>query len=488
MGAYYPIEDDCKLNDNISIYPAPPALRYGQEPEGEFESVLTSLNIDWRWGNWDFTSVTGYSDYKLEDETSYVAAQGNITAKQTEKNETFSQELRALSDFEGPLNFLVGVNYQDADFSFQNSSQIILAIPDSRNGRADSQEHLATQDATSKSVFGEIIWDIADQWTLTAGARYTDEEKDAVYDLFFVNEWFEIIFGFPFWLPEGTVIKDNFEDDNVSSQVTLSWEPSEQWNLFASYREWFLPGGFSLGATPQAGLKLSDFQFDSEEVEGYEVGFKALLFNDRLSLDVIAYDYEFTNLQVNLYVPETASFVVGNAGEALTSGVESNVRWLVSEQLQLHASATWNEGEYANYNSQCYTLQSAKQGCDPATNTQDLDGKSLPRAPELTFGAGGLFTVPMGSLTLFLGGDAYWSDDNQLETTNSPFLVQDSYWRLDVSAAVETTDGKWRASVIGRNVTGEDVGIFGATRGFTNDQLATIQRLERWNLELTYKF
>jgi outer membrane receptor protein involved in Fe transport len=486
IGAYYPIADDCKLNDTVTLYPGPPG--FVDVPESDFDSVLTSLKLTWTVGDWGLTSVTGWSDYTLDDQTGYVAAQGNITAKQRESNRAFSQELRALSDFDGPLNFLVGINYQAADFLFRNASQIILAIPDTRNGRVESQDHTATQDSESRSLFGEVTWDISEQWTLSAGARYSEEEKDAKYKLPFVNEWFETVFGFPFWLPEGTVIRDKFEDENISPQVTLQWSPVSNWHWFASYREGFLPGGFSLGATPQAGLELSDFQFDSEEVRGFEVGFKALVLDDSLSIDVIAYNYKFTDLQVNVYVPDTASFVVGNAGEAKTKGVESSIRWQATDRLQLYASATYNSGEYSNYITQCYTLQTAAQGCDLPTNTQDVSGGPLPRAPEYTFGGGGLFNYPIGDMTLSLAADAFWSDDYQLENSGSPYLKQDSYVRLDVTVALEGADRRWKAAMIGRNVTDEAIATFGATRGFTNDQLATIQPLRRWGVEFTYRF
>jgi len=258
--------------------------------------------------------------------------------------------------------------------------------------------------------------------------------------------------------------------------------------IFASYKTGFLPGGFSLGATPQAGLELEDFQFDSQEVEGFEIGFKTRLLDDRLSVDVIAYDYEFTDLQVNLYVPATASFVVGNAGEANTTGVEAGLRWQATENLMLRSSASYNNGEYADYRSQCYTLQTAAQGCDPLTNTQDLDGASLPRAPEFTFGVGMMYTVPLAFGNLSLAADANWSDEYQLETTNSPYLVQESFWRMDASIALESCDGHWRAMLIGRNVTDETITSFGATRGFTNDQLAELMPLRQVSAQVTYRF
>ncbi|MBK8308957.1 MAG: TonB-dependent receptor [Gammaproteobacteria bacterium] len=384
--AAYPIVDydNCKLDDHITVYPGPPGLEFAQRPEGKTDAVLSSLKVDWNLGSWTLTSVTGWNDYTVDDETGYVSSQGLISAKEQESNTAFSQELRALSDFKGPLNVLVGVNYQETEFKFRNASQIILAIP---------------------------------------------------------------------------------------------------------YKTGYLPGGFSLGATPQAGLTIDDFLFDSEEVKGFEVGFKTLLANDRLSVDVVAYSYEFSDLQVNLYVPVTASFVVGNAGDATTQGVETNFRWQATDQLQLRASASYNEGEYSSsYITQCYTLQRARAGCDPITNTQDLDGKALPRAPKYTFGVGGQFMVPLDFGNLSLAADANWSDHYQIETTNSPYLVQDSYWRVDASVALESCDGHWRAMLIGRNLTDETITSFGATRGFTNDQLAELMPLRQVSAELTYKF
>lgn len=488
IGAYYPIADDCKLNDKITLYPGPPGTDFAQHPGGKFHSVLTSLNMNLVLGHWTLTSVTGWNKYTLNDETGYVADQGNISAEQRETNKAFSQEFRARSSFDGPLNFLFGINYQKSDFLFRNASQIILAIPDPRNGNVASQDHTATQDSKTRSVFGEITWDITKHWILNAGARYTKEEKYAKYRLPFVNENFQTVFGFPFWLPEGTIFKNRFTDDNVSPQVTLKWAPGSNWNLFASWRTGYLPGGFSLGATPQAGLTLQDFLFKREKVKGYEVGFKGKFLEDSLSVDIIAYNYKFTDLQVNVYVPTTASFVVGNAGEATTKGIEANTRWQATEFLQLHAAATYNVGEYKNYSTQCYTLQTAAQGCNPVTGAQDVSGDPLPRSPKYTFNGGAILSYPIGGVLLTFATDVVWSDKYQLDSSNSPFLRQDSYTRVDLTLAMQSADGKWKGAIIGRNVTDEAIATFGATRGFTNDQLATIQRLKRWDLEFTYHF
>ena len=391
-GAPYAPVSTCQLGNKITVYQAPEILGYGPKPGTSMNSYLSSLKVDWKVGGWDITSVTGSNKYSLDEQTSYVASQGTITAAEAERNTAYSEELRALSNFQGPLNLLIGVDYEHAYYKAPNSSAIILLIPDPRNGNASSQAHDSTQTAKTFSAFAEVMWQITPQWSLSGGARFTDIKKDSDYLVTFVNQNFVTVFGFPFWLPEGTNYSNNFHDTNTSPQVTLEWKPDETLNVFASYRTGYLPGGFSLGATPQAGLTLQDFLFDSEKVKGFEIGVKKQLFDHRLSLDLIGYDYKYTNLQVNLYVPATASFIVGNAGEAKTRGAEFGARWQVSKELSVHGTATYNKATFEDYNTSCYTLQTAAEGCDPTTNTQNMSGKPLPRAPETTFGLGGVLT------------------------------------------------------------------------------------------------
>ena len=482
-GAFYPAVDNCKLDNHTTVYAAPPGLGYGEKPFTVNNSVLSSLKVDWKLGSFDLTSVTGVNHYSLNEETGYIASQGLITAAESERNTGYSEELRALSNFEGPVNVLVGVNYAHTDFRFYNTSQIILAIPDPRNGNASSQGHVATQTGKSTSVFAELMWQISPQLQLSGGARYTDEQKDAAYNVDFVNENFLTVFGFPFWLPEGTKLSNKFKDTNVSPQATLEWKPDEGTNVFISYKTGFLPGGFSLGATPQAGLAINDFLFDSEKVKGYEIGIKKQLFDRRLSLDVVAYSYKFTNLQVNLYVPATASFVVGNAGEAKTRGVEFGARWRATDAFALHALATYNKGTFGDYITSCYTLQTAAEGC--SAGTQDVSGKPLPRAPKITASVGGTYQQPItAQWGVNLALDGFYSGKYQLEQSEN----QGSYVRLDASVALETADNKWRVALFGRNLTNKAIATFGATRGFTNDGLAEIQRLRTVTLQATHRF
>ena len=73
-----------------------------------------------------------------------------------------------------------------------------------------------------------------------------------------------------------------------------------------------------------------------------------------------------------------------------------------------------------------------------------------------------------------------------LEQTDNPYLKQDAYTRLDASLALVSHN--WRFALLGRNLTNQTIASFGATRGFTNDELAEIERLRVVALEATYTF
>ncbi len=60
--------------------------------------------------------------------------------------------------------------------------------------------------------------------------------------------------------------------------------------------------------------------------------------------------------------------------------------------------------------------------------------------------------------------------------------------RVDANLGLETADGHWKAAFIGRNLTNEAIAVFGATRGFTFDNLAVIQRLREMRFQLTYRY
>src|SRR3546814_16739188 len=89
-------------------------------------------------------------------------------------------------------------------------------------------------------------------------------------------------------------------------------------------------GGFALSSTITAASVLSNFDFESEKVRGFEAGAKTSLMGGRLRADVTAYTYKFTDLQVNTYNPATISYTLANAGALKQVGIDATAYYDVT--------------------------------------------------------------------------------------------------------------------------------------------------------------
>ena len=63
-----------------------------------------------------------------------------------------------------------------------------------------------------------------------------------------------------------------------------------------------------------------------------------------------------------------------------------------------------------------------------------------------------------------------------------------TFFRVDANIGIETSDERWRLALIGRNLTNQAIATFGATRGFTNDSLFTLQPFREIQLQLSYRY
>ncbi len=478
----FPVQDNCKLDNKIDVNTAPPGVDL-PDPYSKLTSESASLRMIYDRGDIAITSITGLNHYRYDYSTGLIASGGLISAREGESNRAFSQELRLTSDFSGRFNLLLGANYQRARFFHDNANQLFLPPPDPLDGRNISHTHYSRQRGTSWSIFGEATFDITPEFQAAAGARYSKEHKRSRFIVDYVNPGQDFIF-----VPEGTVFSQNYKDDAISPQVTLTYKPDEAITIYGSYRTGFLPGGFSHGGTPQVGLTNDDFAFDSEKAKGFEAGIKSLWLDDRLRANLTAYTYKYTNLQVSIYLPSSAAFITGNAGSARTRGGELDLAFQATPELSLRGNVNYNKGIFLKSRGPCYDAQTPEQGCDPLLGSQDLSGKPLPRAPKWTFAAGFDWRQPIGNFVLTSGADLNYSGKYQLEPTVDPELVQKAFARLDGYVGVEPASGRWRLSLIGRNLTNHPIAVFGATRGFVHDKLAVIQRLREVRAQIAVRY
>ena len=181
-------------------------------PTNEVKNYGGSIQADWNTGPISVTSITSYRELEnfFLSDIDYTSAD-IATETRDQAVETFTQELRIASDFDGPINFLLGGFYFDEkinqDSAIPNGSQIrnvfellaggnpvdvLTGAPSVFNGVEAAlglpQESIFltplltsetfSMDNTSWSIFGTVDFEPVDGLVFTAGFNYTDDKKD----------------------------------------------------------------------------------------------------------------------------------------------------------------------------------------------------------------------------------------------------------------------------------------------------------------------
>ncbi len=178
-------------------------------PENQVENYGLSLQADWAVNNIDITAIGAYrhSDLFVNQDSDFTSLNSIGVNINTVDIDTYTGELRAASDFDGPLNFLVGGflfhEQIDQGARFENGEGFLLfanavtggaysaleptlralvpGIPAGQFGGFGQGRILDYEyENTSFSIFGQLDFEITDRLTLTVGANYTDDEKEAV--------------------------------------------------------------------------------------------------------------------------------------------------------------------------------------------------------------------------------------------------------------------------------------------------------------------
>jgi len=480
------------------------------ERDGEMYSLYRSwsaagtlnYNADW----FTLTSVTGY--YLLD--TQYLGdfdftASPLIAASEHPHETALSQELRLLSEFDGPLNAMVGGYYQQKDFQFDSVVRLLPLPRDPSTGRYTTWDRASETDGRAWSAFAQLIWKPTDTLEMNAGARYSDERKDSFSVHRYVHPLALALFKSP-----GERLTARTHDTDVSPEVSIAWRPGD-YMLYAAYKKGFKSGGYSNSAILSRSTVPADATFKPETAAGYEAGIKSTLLDGSLQVNFAAYSYEFQDLQVNFFDASTINFMTQNAATATTRGAEMDFRWLPPiEGLDIHGNLSYNRAVYGDFLSFCYSGQSYEAGCNldengqPAATTgdhQDLSGTVRPIAPKFTGGLGLLYRFGIyGDLMLTLTGDTGYVGSYLLNSLGRQ-IYQSSYFRSDASISVGPENGRWELSLVGRNLSNEylvyDAGDSPLTGQGTGqheplnvpaDQLSVVGRPREIGLQFSMRF
>ncbi|MFK8049476.1 MAG: TonB-dependent receptor [Halioglobus sp.] len=462
----------------IGTYPDGVGAAQNLEPGLFQETENLSLKLDYMLGDYTLTGIFGYSDMEYSFGLDLDTLAGGLTPDAINSGvalldssiapETYEQtsfEIRVTSPGDSTVNWLAGVYYQDSELENQNQAAYNLdtvlpafglcdAVGLCGLGWGEYSSNDMSVDQELWSVYGNLTWSVSDAVRVIVGARYTDEEKEASRGG--VCQFYDIASGtvtadgalFCSTFFEG--IEGDRSSDNFMPEVVVQWDVGEESMMYGKIGSSAKSGGFAMAST----IIPTSWEYDDETVITYELGYKARFGDGVAELNAVLFRSEYEDLQVNSFVTDggRTTGIISNAGETVNQGLELDGRWAATDWLVLGGSMAILDAEYESYTEGACSQSSGLE--DPC----DLTGETPPYAPEFSGSVYADISVPMsGNLNLVGNLTAAYSDEYFTDGALDPVGEQDSYTRISARLGVEAADGKWSVSVIGRNLTEEEV-------------------------------
>jgi outer membrane receptor protein involved in Fe transport len=479
--------DDCTAN----YHRTGTATKNGTNVEGKETNFDTyALTVDWDLGGHTITSLTGFAKYDYRDLQDGDRSRLESTLPEfAEDYEQWTQELRLTSAQGEKHDYLFGLFFmgkeQDTDYTVHFNVPAANAV--------QSRNTFTSEKSTTYAFFGQWTSHLSEQWDLTIGGRYTYEDKKA-HSVQYGSELYTTVadpdcMSFIPGVCSTHDIRDKFDEDDFSPELSVQWRPNDDAMYYASVRRGFKAGGYdhNLVADDSDADIMDRFQFDSEDVTAFELGAKLKLANGASRLNIALFRSEFGDLQLGGFLDSTSAInTVTNAASATSQGAEASLTWRVTEALTLFGSIAYIDSTYDDYkDAPCYTLQTT--GC--GNGRQDLSGEKLQFTSDWKGSASLEYVWRMDNgleLVSYLQG--YFVDDFPLQADLDPSLYQDSYLKADASLTLTNATQSWALSLICRNLAdklssnyGDDVPAQAGTVWRSVDAPRSIALQGTWN-------
>lgn len=184
---------------------------------------------------------------------------------------------------------------------------------------------------------------------------------------------------------DGKLVPKRTKDDGFTHRLNLTWKPSEDMLLYATWSRGFRPGGINRRATivPYA----ADF------LTNYELGVKSTLAGGRVRLNAAIYQQEWKRFQFS-FLGENSFTEIHNGPNARIRGIEADVNIRPTDGLTITAAASYTDAKTKN--NLCAIDDPTYQCTDPGNSIAAEKGTRLPVTPKFNGNATVRYQFPVG--------------------------------------------------------------------------------------------
>ena len=410
----------------------------------------TSLTVDYDINeNWAFKSVTSaresYSPTNIDFDNTSLRI---FDVPAIYDDEQFSQEFQFTYNSDN-LTLASGLFYFESESCGQFDA-ILEVLGNSIGLPGLTREIRGCIDSESTAIYSQASYDFTDKLSMTLGARYTQEEKQAVV---FNGLVFDTIYPNSGWVPgyvrddatiDATVVEvlnDSEKWNRFSPRVGLEYQQTDDVMWYTSYAQGFKSGLFN----PRAAT--AEPAAEPEIVDSFEVGVRSDWGDDlRVNATLFVLDHKDRQFVTALpgENPGDLDQRLGNIGKSEATGAELEIKYAATNDLDLNFSLGHIDSEFAEARS------------FNGTGFDDISDRfSIINTPGTTanLAFNYSFDSNMGDLTL--SGNYYYRSGYELSVLDN-LLSQDGYGLVNMSLNWFSNDGQWQVGLHGKNLTDEE--------------------------------
>jgi iron complex outermembrane receptor protein len=529
------VNDGGQILEALGVVP-PGTPGFPSQQEGSDNSMdVGHINVEIMLGEHMLTLLSGFAQYDYRDICDCdFSALPFIEVDATEDYEQFSQEIRLASPLGERFEYIAGLYYHDTELYYRSREAFGAAAFGAPNVTRDYD---FDQDQRLWAVFGSLTWNLTDRLRTTLGLRYSDEEKevDRRLEKLFTGGWdFSSAVGAPagtFAYGDTAAEYDRFEQELPPVAAAVDAGVWEDTGLLGTYEhefngrkrhedfvDWYLNVEYDLNlntliyATASTGVKGGGFdarflkesvgpradlfEYEEEEALALELGFKTTLLDGAMRLNGAIFRNEISDSQVSIFDGAT-SFVVVNAAEIVSQGLELDFQWAATEGLTISAAGSWLDSTFDEWDTApCWASQLVdpghpeyQPGC--TNGFRDASGENTLYSPELAFNLNFDYALPLGeSMEARAVLNINYSDEFATVGDLDPIIgYQDSFTMVDLRLSVGEFNGNWELALIGKNLTDEEVGYNNDDQPLANGNgFFSMSRLRSYAIQGTYRF
>jgi len=394
-----------------------------------------------------------------------------IGNEQTYNPESISEEIRLVSnDDTSRLRWNLGFYYVSID---REDTLPVFIDADGDGSLVDESIRTGGKlfpNGTERNIdsiafFGNVDYDVMDNWTLSVGLRWDEEERDQI-DLDDPN-------------PDTNFQEATF--DAWQPKFSATYSPNTSQTYYFTAARGFRSGGFNTPRSPFPTV------FNKETLWSYELGHKGRYFDNAVQVNFAAFYEDITDKQNFTFDVVNAAQILYNIPESEIFGIEVDATWTVTDELTVAAAGGWMDSEINEFENAAFfpinnlAAIADSSGLDTPVTNEFFIGNKLPNFSHWSVSLTGDYVRPVeiaGSSWDFVvhmdyavRGDNYWDVFNtdvekDVHIVNGNVSIENEHWTFTLWSENLTNTRYWTNWFNQNDTALPDIGFFAPERRF----------------------